>query len=174
MKKIILIFIFVLMATLSFARLNELSVCGIKMGTEKEEAKRILRDRFGYLSVEEDAGNISVYDGSVGGISHKFMTFIFTWIDGRSMFNGAIFSTPYEINQQKDAIEHRELLKSVYEKKYDIDSYTNEDGFKTYRFGKEMELYGVITTKKAKGKDGKLRIYTDVYYWGPYDETSDI
>lgn len=174
MKKSFLLAVLLTIATSCFAQLSEVSVCGIKMGTGKEEAKTILKERFGSLSVREDSGNIEVYDGSVGGISHKFMTFYFAWINGKSLFNGASFSTPYELNEQKDAIDHRELIKSVYGRKYYITESKNEDGFKAYSFGNGDKFYGYITIHKSKARDGKTRLYTDVYYYGPYSESDDI
>lgn len=170
-----LIIVVSLMITMSgFAQRATMSVCGIKMGTPKEDAKSMLRDRFGYSAVGEESGNLTVYDGSVGGISHQFMTFYFAWINGKSLFNGALLSTPFELSQQKEAIDHREIIKSVYERKYDIVEYKNDDGFKSYWFEKYGELCGYTTIQKSKSKDGKTRLYTVVFYYGPYSETDDI
>lgn len=177
MKKLIILFAALLTTISGFAQLSELSVCGIKMGTSKDQAKSILKERFGVLSVSEESGNLQVYDGYVGGISHKFMTFYFAWIDGKSMLNGARFSTPYELGQQQDAINHRELIKDIYERKYELSEYKNDDGFKCYYFGETDKIYttyGEIMIHKLKSNDGKTRLYTDVYYFGPYSESEDI
>lgn len=167
-------------AVFGFAQRSETAVCGIKMGTEKSVAKKMLQERFGYASVSDDAGDIFVFNGSAGGIKHKFMTFQFVWIDGSARFNGAIFSTPFELSEQKEAIKNREYLKSLYEQKYILREYKNDDGFKCYCFGESIldglgiVNLGVIEIHKAKGNDGKSRLYLDVAYFGSYDETDDI
>lgn len=173
-KRLVLIAAILTMMMSGFAQSPVSSVCGIKMGTDKDEAKSILTKRFGYLAVSENEGDLQVYEGSVGGISHTFMTFYFAWVNGKSKFNGAYFSTPYELSRQKDAIDHRELIKSVYEQKYEIFEGKNDDGFKYYLFGKGADLYGKISVHKGKGKDGKTRLYCDIDYYGPYSSTDDI
>lgn len=174
MRRLMLFIAMLTMMLTGLAQSTEMSVCGIKMGTGKEEAKAILRERFGYSAVSEKEGNLEVTEGSAGGISHKFMTFIFAWIDGKSKFNGASFSTPYELSDQKDAIARMELIKSVYEKKYDIIQNKNDDGFNEYIFLKNPDCFGVIHVIKSRGKDGKTRLYCDVNYFGPYKTTDDI
>lgn len=174
MKKIILLAIMMIMAATAWPQASVPSVCGIKAGMARDEVKSILKDRFGYSSVTEESGNLKVIDGSVGGISHTFMTFYFAWVDGKSRFNGAELSTPFELNKQKDAIAHRELIKSVYERKYDIIESKDDNGFKKYYFGIGQDLYGIIYVDKAEGKDGKTRLYTTVYYRGIYNNTDDI
>lgn len=175
MKRFFLFYAFLLTFILCPAQRSEVSVCGIKMGTNREVAKRILEDRYGRYSVSEESGSLSILNGYAGGLHHKFMTFDFAWINGESKFNGATFSTPYELNEQKLAIEKRELLKSLYEGKYELREKVNDDGFKEYYFGESYYgEYGVITIFKSKSKDGKTRLYVDVYYFGPYNETDDI
>lgn len=173
-KKYILLFIGLLLAFAASAQSSTISVCGIPMGTEKKAAEKILEERFGYLNVREDSGNLTVYNGYVGGVYHKYMTFFFAWVNGKSIFNGAIFSTAFELNERGKAIEHRDLIKSVYEKKYRMSDYFNSDGFKSYEFWDKDGYIGFITIIKSESNDGKFRLYAKVQYDGIYDETCDI
>lgn len=173
-KKYILLLVFLISTVIGSAQTSSFSICGIPMGTEKSEAEKILKERFGLLKVRDDAGDLSILDGQAGGIYHKFMTFNFSWINGKSVLNGATFSTPFELNEQKRTTEFREFIKSVYEKKYRIKEYVNEDGYKCYEFGDIDSFVGNITVHKSKSKDGKTRLFTDIIYYAPYDVTDDI
>lgn len=174
MKKF-LIFITLIIITISgFAQLSQVSVCGIKMGTEKDKAESILKERFGYFSVHRDAGSLCVTNGRVGSVFYEFLTFYFAWENGISKFNGACFSVPYELNQQASAKEKIENIKSFYGRKYYLQEFYNEEGFKSYYFGENDEVYGCITLSKDVGKDGKTRLYVETMYFGPCDETDDI
>lgn len=164
----------VVMTISAIAQTDMFSVCGIALGTPKDEALSILRDRFGYSAVREDVGNIEIHDGAVGGIHYKYLTFNFAWVNGASKFNGAFFSTPYELNEEKDAIEKRDLIKSVYEQKYTIKEYVNDDGFKSYYFGNGNIVNGAISIFKGKSEDGIIRLHTTVIYIGPYNAADDI
>lgn len=174
MNKLIVILLLLLMSLSSSAQLSNVSVCGIKMGTDRETAKSMLEKRFGYLSVKESNGNIEVFDGVVGGVPYDYMKFFFAWVNGQSRFNGSYFSKIYELNEQKDALDARDLIRRVYEQKYTIYERNNDDGFKEYNFGYGDDVYGKITVNKSPGKDKKIRLYVDVYYFGPYDESDDI
>lgn len=173
-KAILLATMLIMVAFSGFGQRAEVSVCGVRMGTPKATALSILRERFGYAAVSEEGGNIEVANGMIGNIHHDYMTFYFTWTGDESVFNGACLSTPFEISQKKDAIKQREFIKSIYERKYEIKETTNQDGFKTYMFGDSEYLYGAITIDKGRGVDGKIRYYTQVYYFGPYDELDEI
>ena len=173
-KKNILLFISLMLAVVASAQSSTISVCGIPMGAEKKEAEKILEDRFGSLNVREDSGNLTVYNGYIGGVYHKFMTFFFAWINGKPIFNGAVFLTAFELNEKSKAIEHRELIKSIYEKKYRLSEYINNDGFKSYEFWDKEGYIGFITIIKSESNDGKFRLYAKVQYDGIYDETDDI
>lgn len=171
-KKFILLFFGLILAI--SAQSSTVSVCGIPMGTEKKAAEKILEERFGSINVREESGNLAVDEGFVGGVHHEFLTFYFSWINGKSILNGAKFSNPFELNEQNKATEYRDYLKSIYAKKYRIREDVNEFGFKVYYFGDIDSFCGIITTYKSKSKDGKTRFYTDVIYFAPYDETCDI
>lgn len=172
------LFVFVTLMTIAvsgFAQLSQISICGIKMGTEKEKAESILVQRFGYNHLHRDSGNLCIANASVGGIFYQYLTFYFVWENGISKFNGASFSSPYELSQQASAIEHRDIIKSIYGRKYYLQEYRNEDGFQSYYFGEnDDEIYGCIILSKGIGKDNKKRLYVETIYYGPYDETNDI
>lgn len=173
MKRIVAYLFLTITVLTASAQSSGLSVCGIRMGTPKSQAKAVLQDRFGKYDVHEDDGDLLVIGGTVGGVFHKFLMFHFTWINGGPQFNGAQFDTPYELGEQKDAIECRDFIKSVYEEKYDIEE-TTEDGFKCYYFGLGNETFGSIWLSKAKSNDGKIRLHLTVNYWGPYNESGEI
>ena len=173
-KAILLVSMLIMVAFSGFGQRTEVSVCGIKMGTPKKTVMSILRERFGRLAVMEISDNLRVIKGNVGGVQHDFITFHFAWIKGISLLNGATFSTPYELYQKKDAICHRDLIKLIYEKKYELLEYINDDGFKSYLFGHNKTAYGEITVVKSEGEDGKVRFYTEIYYYSYFDESGDI
>lgn len=175
MKRLLLLFAAILTAISVYAQLSELSVCGIKMGTEREDAKAILESRFGKYSAHDDDGNLIVYGGCVGGINYNSLRFFFAWVNGCPRFDGACLSKHYELSEQSDALKKRDFIKSIYEQKYDIEEHIKDDGFKEYFFyGINNDPYGLITVEKSKGKDGKMRIYVSVFYFGIYDQTDDI
>lgn len=155
------------------AQLSEASVCGIKMGTGREEARSILENRFGRLSVRGDNGALKVYDASVGGVKYDSLTFLFAWVNGDSKLNGACLRQVYELNEEYEALKAQGVIKSVYERKYVTAEYDRE-GFKGYVFGIGLDPYGTITVNKYKSNDGRMRLYVDVNYFGPYSDTDDI
>ena len=174
MNKIIaLIFLTITVLTAS-AQSSGLSVCGIRMGTPKSQAKAILETRFGKDYVYEEDGDLTVLGGNIGGIYYKTMEFHFTWIDDSLKFNGAHFGISYEMNEQNDAIKKRDFIKSVYEKKYDILEVDNDDGFKSYYFVEDDNACGAIWLCNAECNDGKTRLHLMVMYFGPYDESDEI
>lgn len=150
------------------------SICGIKTGTEKNTAKKILIERFGISSVHEDGGNLELRRCSVGGLEYEFLIFYFAWVNGKFLFNDATFYTPFELSEQKEAIKFRELIMSAYSEKYKIFESKNENGFKEYLFGNGNDFYGVISLRRGKGRDGKTRLYVEVSYCGPYSSADDI
>lgn len=171
----IALFLSLILSSLTIsAQISNISICGIPMGTPRDEAKEILQERFGRYSVHEDGGDLKIYGGSVGGFSYRFLNFYFTWVNGKPRFNGAGFSTPFELTEQREAIENRDLIKSTYEKKYDIVERKNDDGFKYYIFGSDEQYCGLIEIRKGKSNDGKVRLHLNVYYFGPYGEEDDI
>lgn len=175
MKKLLISVILITIAISGFAQLSQISVCGIKMGTEKDKAESILAQRFGYFYVHRDAGNIYIRHASVGSIFYEHLTFYFAWENGISKFNGACFSIPYELNQQASAIEQRDIIKSIYGRKYYLQEFRNKDGFRSYYFGdNDDEIYGCIILSKGIGEDEKTRLYVETIYYGPYDQTNDI
>lgn len=174
MKRLFISVILTTMAISGFAQLSQISVCGVKMGTDKKMAKSILQDRFGQHSVYDESGNFEIYDISIGGITYDYAIFFFAWKDGTPKFNGALFSIHYELDQRKYALNCRETIKSIYERKYDLTEYDGENGFKAYWFGEHEEVYGAITLRKSIGNDGKTRLYVNTIYFGPYDGTDDI
>lgn len=163
-----------LLAVIGSVETSAVSVCGIPMGTEKSEAKSILKERFGLTSVHENSGNLEIFGGQAGGIQYDHMIFYFSWINGRPLLNGATFSGIFNLNDKKNALEYRELIKSIYEKKYRIVEYVNEQGYKSYSFGDGDDCLGYITVEKATSNDGKTRLYSKVCYFSPYDITDDI
>lgn len=174
MKKLTFLFAILFLSLSAYAQIMNGSVCGIKFGTSREQAKAILEERFGKYEVNDYEGDLMIVDGRVGGINYKFLEFYFAWVDGVPLFNGARFSKPFELNKQKDALEFREYVKEVYDEKYFISEFTTEEGFKSYEFGTPDTLCGNIKVFKGTSKDGKRRIFVDVNYWGPYSAADDI
>lgn len=188
MKRIALITLFSTLAIIVSAQYNR-SVCGIPYGTSRDVAKKMLEKRFGYAAVTEENGDLSVFEGSAGGINYKFMDFFFTWENGVSKLDGAYFSRPYELSEQQKAIEMRDFIRNVYSGKYYIDDYKNDDGFRCYTFWENKDDFdtandiaagcidgaiGSIGVHKGKGKDGKQRLYLYVRYYSVYDDKDDI
>lgn len=110
MKKVTFIFMTLFLSLSAHAQIMNGSVCGIKFGTSREQARAILEERFGKYKVRDFEGDLMVIDGRVGGITYEFLEFYFAWVDGVPAFNGARFSTPFELNKQKDALEFREYI----------------------------------------------------------------
>lgn len=174
MKKVTFIFMTLFLSLSAHAQIMNGSVCGIKFGTSREQARAILEERFGKYKVRDFEGDLMVIDGRVGGITYEFLEFYFAWVDGVPAFNGARFSTPFELNKQKDALEFREYIKGIYSAKYDIRNLATDTGFKSYVFLANNTVCGSIEAYKDTSKDGKRRIYVEVNYFGPYSTTDDI
>lgn len=174
MKKLTFLFAILFLSLSAQAQIMNGSVCGIKFGTSREQAKAILKERFGKFEVRDFEGDLMIIDGRVGGITYEFLEFYFAWVDGVPVFNGARFYKPFELNKQKDALRFREYIKGVYGEKYDIEEFTTTEGFKAYIFGINDTACGGIEVYKRISNDGKRRIYVEVNYFGPYSESDDI
>lgn len=86
MKKFFILFFAILS---QFTAIAQDSVLGIKFGTDKNEVKNTLENRFGEYSVHELNGNLTVYNCMFAGIEFKSMDFEFAWNNGISYFNSA-------------------------------------------------------------------------------------
>ena len=158
------------------------TVLGIEFGSDKSSVMSKLRDRFGYSNVSEENGNVEVENPSLGGFKFKYATFEFQYDKGKTYLSYAAFQTHYTLGQDNDAKSERDYLLSLMRPKYEdsIESYTNEDGFKCYRFGTNPKDYskslGLIRLQKGLGKDGVKRLYLHLSY-GPInyiDPSSDF
>ena len=158
------------------------TVLGIEFGCDKATVISVLRERFGYSNVSDNNGIIEVENPSLGGFKFKYATFEFQYDKGKTYLSSADFQTNYTLGQESTAKSERDYLLSLMKPKYEnsIESYTNEDGFKCYRFGANPKdisrSLGLIRLQKGQGLDGVKRLYLHLSY-GPInyiDPSSDF
>jgi hypothetical protein len=180
MKKIIL-FLIVFAGAMN---LCAQSVMGIDFGSSYETVKSKLQERVGEFHFIESSGKLECLSGiALGGFDFDYADFEFQYGNGSSYFNYAYFEKRYTLDAVRIAIKDRDFLFSLLKDKYVsefVDNYTNEDGYKCYRFGlnpKDKEsVLGQIILEKAEGKDGKKRLYLCLRYGPIYyiDKASDF
>ena len=147
------------------------SVLGIKFGSSYDDVLGYLSQRFGKYNVHKNETGLTVYNCKLGDVSFHLGEFGFQYDNNNSYFNSATFQIHYELSESNAAKDTRDyifsLLKEKYEDEY-IEEYTNDEGYKCYKFGvnpfdEDMAL-GLITLERAKGKDGKSRLYVLLEY----------
>lgn len=167
MKKLLL----TLALALCFIMGQAQSVLGIKFGSSYDEVKEQLENRFGYYSTHPSGGNIVMSNISMGGVEFNLAEFGFQYKGNYSWFNSATFQKYFAVSETKDAKEVRDYLYSLIREKYEdeyLETFTNEEGFKCYKFGlnpyDDSKVLGIISLTKSKGKDGKQRLYLLLEY----------
>lgn len=175
MKKFFILFFAILS---QFTAIAQDSVLGIKFGTDKNEVKNTLENRFGEYSVHELNGNLTVYNCMFAGIEFKSMDFEFAWNNGISYFNSALFQTWFSPSDVETAKKCRDIIFEKIKLKYNYyEEDANANGFKNYKFGlnpnDSTKVTGMIDLTRDKGKDGVERLYLIVNYF-PYFPNSDL
>lgn len=158
------------------------SVLGIPFGSSYDETFSRLVNRYGYSTVHNDSGTIELDNFLMGGFEFHIGTLSFQFDQNRSYLNAASFQRWYELSDVARAKSDRDFLYSLLKDKYDGDAkeFTNEDGFKCYKFGTDpkdpSKWFGVIYLCKGKGKDSKERYYLFLDYGPIYylDKGSDF
>lgn len=147
------------------------SVLGIPFKSSYEKTKSSLEKRFGKYHVSEDNGKLAVYGLMLGDFPFKTGDFMFQYQGDFTYFNAATFSNWYELNQLDIAKSDRDFLYSLLKDKYAdefLEEYTNEQGFKCYKFGlnpvDDSKVLGLITLHRGAGKDGEERYYLMLDY----------
>ena len=158
------------------------TILGIEFGSDKNTVKSALIERFGYNNVMDNNGIIEVENPTLGGFKFKYASFEFQYDKDKTYLSKANFQTFYTLGQESVANKEREFLLSLMKPKYEdtIEDYTNEDGFKCYRFGTNPRDFskslGLIRSQKGMGNDGVKRLYLHLSY-GPInyiDPSSDF
>ena len=151
---------------------TSVTMCGIKMGTPRNQVKSILVGRFGEDYVDDIANRIEVYNGSSGGITYKYMTFDFVWANGALRLNGGVFQSWFDLTEWEDAFLYRDYIKSIYEKKYKLKEL-DVDGYTWYLFGGQNPPNGAIVVELRRNNEGEQKYYVGVAYFGPYAGLKD-
>ena len=161
---------FVLAITLLAVTLKAQSVLGIQFGSSYNDVKDKLEIRFGSLNVIEDGGKITVLTPVIGEYEFKSADFYFQRQGSTTWLNNVFIQTWFSLTETERAKYMRDRLADDLGEKYNIDEYTNKQGYKCYGFGTnpkdDNEWLGVLGLNKDKGKDGKQRLYLTLIY-GP-------
>lgn len=178
MKKVIILFVMLVNCAISFAQ----SVLGIPFGSTYNNVKTKLQERVGAYSVYEENGSLSTGEINVGDFPFDYSEYKFQYDGKISYFSYAYFEKHYKVTDVTMAKDDRDFLLIFLKKKYkdDIVDFINDQGFKCYRFGSSTvepdRWLGTLILKKGTGKDGKMRLYIELYY-GPLhyiDSSSDF
>lgn len=158
------------------------SVMGINFGSSEDEVYQALETRFSSLEIYKNAGKIDLLcKFDIGDVEFHSGSFEFQRQGKESYFNYAHFEKHYTINNVQSAIIERDHIVDLIISKYmDVRRFKNPQGYYCYLFGTnpkdKNEPLGVIILEKAKGNDGKTRIYLSINYGPIYylDRSSDF
>lgn len=160
----IIILLFMMIPMLVHAQ----SILGIQIGENFNDAKRMLKLRYGDKLSDEN-GNLTLYDFEMGDFPFKYGTLYFQWENGSTQFYKAMFQTWEPMSNAEALKRDREILKSKLESKYQIYEFQNKQGFKCYEFlGSDtngVTMHGSIELQRSQGNDGNERLYLFLYYF---------
>ena len=156
-------------------------VCGITFGSSYETVEYALESRHGEKSPYSTRFSIEYYDFHMGNFIFDNVNFEFQYdVIGKSYFNYAIFSSHFDLKQEKEA---KYLLKSLVEtlsKKYDVIHRVNSDtGNEFYLCGDdpfEDRYLIALNMEKSISNGGDWYFYVNLSY-GPINfvsSTSDF
>lgn len=144
------------------------SILGVRFGSSYEDAKKTLEDRFGRY-IEEDKGNLTIYDFDMGTFHFNSGTLCFQWKERGSKFFRAEFQKWSGTRNVESMKAEREYLKRLIASKYEIFEFKNRQGFICYEFlGEESDgitIHGKISLERTRGKDNIERLYLFLIYY---------
>ncbi len=161
MKKFYLIILFILNTIFCYSQRSE--VLGIPFGISIEEVEKVLDNRFSTLGKFKGSDVVEYRNGRVGPVFFSTLQFYF-----KPTFNGNIFYKSWFSENYKNDVNRlkkdRESIREQIANKYSyILPYTNDIGFKCYKFGfSKANIVGEVSVSVMK-KDQGLFPY-DVYY----------
>lgn len=166
-KAILLMCVFVTFPLVGLAQ----SVLGIKFGSSYWQTKKALEDRYGTDNVAEVKGVLYVFDVQLGNYYFNLASFEFQRDANGTYFNYAEFERRYPVNDVETAKTERDYLFGLIEEKYKDEngSYTNDQGFKCYWFGKNPKSTGALGSvylNKGKSRGGETFLFLTLEY-GP-------
>ena len=147
-------------------------VCGIEFGSSYDYVKKKLEDRYGNDEVDEYKGSLFVNGGKVGNFYFNILMFNFQTDNKNTYFYYSRFLKYFSIDDLDSACSVKDMLGNDVRSKYQdmFEEYTNDSGFKCYRFGvnplNENNALGLVTLYKEKDRDGNNRICLELSY-GP-------
>lgn len=153
------------------------SVAGVSLGDPYDITESTLEKRYG-STIGKEYNKITYYDMTVGGYTYNFATFEFSYVMGERRLNLVELSRHFELSELSRAKQFRDNIAETYARKYtDMDSFTDENGFKLYRcfLNRSKKYYNIlITLSKGKSRGGDTFYYVNVSY-GPWfmSETPD-
>ena len=89
------------------------SILGVRFGSSYEDAKKTLEDRFGRY-IEEDKGNLTIYDFDMGTFHFNSGTLCFQWKERGSKFFRAEFQKWSGTRNVESMKAEREYLKRLF------------------------------------------------------------
>lgn len=162
---------------------NAQSVMGIRFGSSIETVKQQLEQRLGEYSVIEDNGTLRISDFTMGDFYFHFGIFRFQYDGSKSFMSEADFAIFSEINDVEYMESNRDYLYSLIKEKYKgdyLEEFTNEQGFKCYKFGTNpldnSKVLGKISLFQAESRKGTEQLYLRLHYGPIYyiDKSSDF
>ncbi len=107
-------------------------ICGIPFGASLQDAKSMLKNKYGYPEYGIDPNVVTYKNKKYAGIMFDSIHFLFQSDGVNSYLNGCVFIL--NAKTQKEAIEHRELLHDALAEKYIMLDYTDKNVLLHHRY----------------------------------------
>lgn len=161
MKKLVLAFLLVQNMVLCYSQ--QVEVVGVPFGISIEEVERILDNRFSTIGKYKGSDVVEYRNGRVGNFFFSTLQFYFKPTYNGNIFYKSWFCENYK-NDTNKLKKDRDSIKEQVASKYSyILPYTNDIGFKCYKFGvSKTNLVGEISVSVMKKEQGLFPY--DIYY----------
>lgn len=103
---------------------------GIPFGISREKALPVLRNKYGTEDYLSDNKDIVFKNIKYAGVDFNSVYFLFQSDGINSYFNACIFIL--NAKTKKEAIDKQEEMRDLLSKKYDLSSFTDDNGFDLY------------------------------------------